>query len=100
MSKHRQVFSKEFKIEAVRLSQSSGKSDMQLARELGINRTSLKRWRDELAADQGAGSSDAFRGNGKRSEEAERIWKLEREVESLKRERELLKKVLAIVSQP
>ena len=78
MSKHRQVFSKEFKIGAVRLSQSTGTSDMQLARELGLNRTSLKRWRDGPAADQGAGSSNAFRGNGKRSEEAGHIWKLER----------------------
>lgn len=100
MSKQRQVFSKEFKIEAVRLSQSSDKSDRQLASELGVNRTNLKRWRDELARDEQTGSSDAFRGNGKRSQEAERIWRLEREVETLKRERELLKKVLAIVSQP
>jgi transposase len=89
MGNQRQVFSKEFKIEAVRLSQTSGTSDLQLARELGVNSTSLKRWRDELARDQQAGRSDAFWGNGKRSEEAERIWRLEREVETLKREREL-----------
>lgn len=89
MSSQRRGFTKEFKIEAVRLSQSSGKSDIQLARELGINRTSLKRWRDELEADRKVGSTDAFRGNGKRTEEAERIWRLEREVETLKREREL-----------
>ena len=70
----RRVFSKEFKIEAVRLSQTSGKSDVQLARELRINRASLKRWRDELEADHKVSTSDAFCGNGKRNEEAERLW--------------------------
>jgi hypothetical protein len=43
---------------------------------------------------------EAFRGNGKRTVEQERIWQLEREVETLKREREILKKTLVIISQP
>lgn len=74
----------------------SGKSMQRIAEELGIPRNMLHRWRAEYAHD----SSEAFRGNGKRTAEQERIWQLERECERLKREREILKKVLGIVSQP
>ena len=96
MKKERKRFSKEFKTEAVRLSNDSGKTVEQVAKDLGLPRNTLTRWRKELRSS----GSDAFRGNGKRTEIEERLWRLERENETLKREREILKKVLAIVSQP
>lgn len=96
MSKQRRRFSKEFKLEAVRLLAESGKTRQQIATDLGISITALDRWRSEVSSDV----TEAFRGNGKRTAEQDRIWRLEREVETLKREREILKKTLAIISQP
>mgnify|MGYP003672911068 CR=1 FL=1 len=44
----RQVFSPEFKREAVTLLEKSDKNVAQLARELGVKRTHLHRWKEEL----------------------------------------------------
>jgi transposase-like protein len=43
MGKIQKVYTKEFKEEAVRLAQTSGKSIVQVARELGISDTSIHR---------------------------------------------------------
>ena len=96
MSTTRRRFTREFKQEAIRLIQESGKSRSQIASELGIPRTTLDRWRTEYQKD----AQDAFRGNGHRTSEQQQIHELQREVERRKREREILKKVLGIVSQP
>jgi transposase len=95
MAERRKVFTKEFKQEAVRLSNESGKPVSRVAEELGVPRNTLTRWRAEAAAD----ATEAFCGNGNRTAEQERIRQLEREVERLKQERAILKKVLGIVSQ-
>jgi transposase len=96
MAEQRRVFTKEFKQEAIRLSNESGKPINRIAAELGVPRSTLTRWRAEAAVD----ATEAFRGNGKRTAEQERIRQLEREVERLKQERAVLKKVLGIVTQP
>jgi transposase len=50
MKKVQKTCTAEFKREAVRLAQTSGKSIAQVARELGISDTSIHQWRKELAA--------------------------------------------------
>jgi transposase len=60
MGKIQKVYTKEFKQEAVRLAQSSGKPIAQVARELGISDTSIHQWRKELALD----GPEAFPGKG------------------------------------
>jgi transposase-like protein len=45
MTDERKKYSTEFKREAVRLMETSGKPIAQLARELGINDNNLYRWR-------------------------------------------------------
>ena len=60
MAKAQKTYTKEFKEEAVRLSQTSGKSIAQVARELGISDTSIHQWRKELAAHR----KEAFPGSG------------------------------------
>lgn len=45
-----QNYSREFKIEAVRLMGESGKTSTELATELGIRRNQLYKWRDQLKA--------------------------------------------------
>ena len=46
----RKVFTKEFKLEAVRLLESSGRAAAEVARELGIRRNQLYKWQYELRA--------------------------------------------------
>ena len=59
----RQVFSPEFKREAVVLLEKGDKNVAQLARELGVKRTHLHRWKEALDAY----GRDAFPGAGKRN---------------------------------
>lgn len=49
MGKIQRVYSKEFKEEAVRLAETSGKPIAQIARELGISDSAIHGWRKELA---------------------------------------------------
>jgi transposase len=45
MDSQQRHFTREFKLEAVRLLQTSGKSGVQLAKDLGISDSVLYRWR-------------------------------------------------------
>jgi transposase len=49
MAKIQKVYTREFKEEAVRLAQTSGKPITQMARKLGISDTLIHQWRKELA---------------------------------------------------
>lgn len=95
MKKPRRQYTPEFKTEAVRLLESSGKSARQLERELGIGAGNLTRWKQEFAAD----GEDAFPGHGRLTPELERLRQLERENEILRQERDILKKAIAIFSE-
>ena len=95
MGKPRKQYTTEFKIEAVRLYKSSGKSASQIERELGIGKGNLWRWIRKYDADNNAGTPEL----GGRTPEQERIRALERENEILRQERDILKKAVAIFSQ-
>lgn len=60
MSKSQPTYSKEFKQEAVRLFETSGKRKTQIARELGISDSALSKWCKEF----GELGKDAFPGKG------------------------------------
>ena len=92
----RKQYTGEFKLEAVRLLETSGRSASQLERELDIGRGSLYRWKREFAAD----GEEAFPGHGRCTAEQERLRQLERENEVLRQERDILKKAIAIFSRP
>jgi len=96
MGKPRKQYTTEFKIEAVRLYETSGKSASQIERELGIGAGNLWRWKRKYGSDGNAG----IREPGGRTLERERIRALERENEILRQERDILKKAVAIFSQP
>ena len=49
MAKVQKTYTVEFKREAVRLAQTSGKPIAHVARELGISDTSIHQWRKELS---------------------------------------------------
>ena len=87
----RQRFTSEFKREAVRLMESSGKPAADLARELGVRRNQLYKWKEQLDK-RGA---QAFRGPGKRPESDDEVARLKRELEKVKEERDILKKAAA-----
>lgn len=89
----RRHFTREFKLEAVRLVTTGGHSVGQVARDLDINETMLRRWRQEMAADPTA----AFPGHGRVSEEE--VERLRRENVRLREERDLLKKALAFFTR-
>jgi len=89
--KQRQVFSKEFKLEAVRLLESSDQPAAEVARQLGIRRNQLYKWQQELRR-RGNG---AFQGPGRPSQADDELAQLKRELERVKEERDILKKAVA-----
>src|SRR5579859_3631358 len=95
MSKVQKTYTQEFKREAVRLVQTSGKSIAQVARELGISDSSIHQWRKELA-EHGA---EAFPGSGHQTAQEEEVRRLKRELEVVKQERDILKKAIGIFSR-
>jgi transposase len=95
MAKVQKTYTREFKEEAVRLAQTSGKSIAQAARELGISDTSIHQWRRELTEH----GKEAFPGSGHQTVLEEENRRLKRELERVQQEREILKKVLSIFSR-
>lgn len=89
------VYTREFKEEAVRLAQTSGKPIAQIARELGISDSAIHGWRKELAEH----GKEAFPGKGHQSELEEENRRLTRERERVQQERDIRKKVVGIFSR-
>jgi len=94
--KARRTYTREFKIEALRLLEKSGKSAAQIERDLGIGSGNLYRWKRKLAEDD----ENTFPGHGRLIPDQERIRQLERENDILRQERDILKKAVAIFSHP
>jgi transposase len=95
MGKQQKTYTREFKVEAVRLVKSSGKPMSQIARDLGISDSALYQWCKHLA-DQG---EQAFPGSGHQTPQEEEIRRLKRELEITRQERDILKKVVGIYSR-
>lgn len=85
--------SEEFKEEAVRLSQTSGKSVARVARELGISQHTLYDWRRRAISSRALPVPD-----GETPEQA--INRLERELKLVTEERDIIKKAIAYFAQP
>jgi transposase len=79
----------------VQLVQASGKSQAQIARDLGVADSTLSHWCKHMT-EQG---SNAFPGSGHQTPQEEEIRHLKREVEILRQERDILKKAIGIFSQ-
>jgi transposase-like protein len=83
------TYSKEFKLEAVRLLEKSSKPGAVIARELGIKRNQLYKWQEQLTA---KGHVGVFPGHGRRAGREDEMARLQRENAHLKEENEVLKK--------
>ena len=84
-------FSKEFKLEAIRLVNESGKPAAQVARELGIRVNQIGKWRKLLEEQQ----ADASSGKGRQAEQDAELKRLRRELADAREENEILKKAAA-----
>lgn len=78
----------EFRREAVRLLETSGRSIPQVAGELGVSGESLRNWLRQEQLDRGE------REDGLTSDEQEELRRLRRQVRELEQEREILKRAV------
>ncbi len=84
------TYPKEFKVQAVVTWLNGNKPAEQVAKELGIkDRRDLNRWKKELIEK----GKEAFPGNGRTRGIKGEIKKLERELEAIKLERDMFKKL-------
>jgi transposase len=94
--KEKRRYTREFKLETVRLYEASGKSMRTIEQELGITPYLLSKWVQQFRERETA----AFPGKGKLPEKDAELQRLRREVEILRQERDILKKVVVIFSEP
>ena len=87
----RRKFTREFKLEAVKLIKDRGVSYAQAAQDLGVHQSQLRGWAKQFAEDP----QHSFPGQGQMKPEQLEIARLKREVIKLKAERDILKKAAA-----
>ena len=88
MSVSRRRYSREFKLEVVRRVQELGRTQAQVAEELGVSANTINRWVKQFRQEK----DDAFPGKGRQTSQAALISRLRRESERLRKERDFLKK--------
>lgn len=90
---NRRTFTSEFKLEAVRLVLEQRYTVLQACKSLGIGETSLRRWIDQVLAEQGGRVPQ-----GKAlTPEQQKIQELEARIHRLEREKAILKKATALL---
>lgn len=87
----RRKFSREFKLEAIKLVKERGLSFAQAGRDLDVHQNVLRNWVRDFDADP----KYAFPGLGQMKPEQVEIDRLRKEVTKLKAERDILKKAAA-----
>ena len=95
MGATRRKFSREFKIEAVRMVMEGGQGIAETARQLGVNANMLGRWKKQLTENGEA----AFPGKGRQGPLEEEVRRLQRELKRVRQERDFLKKATAFFAR-
>jgi transposase len=95
MSRKRRSYTREFKVEAVKLVTDKGYSVAEAARSLGIGQTLLRSWK--LALENGG--DEAFPGQGKLPPSEEELQRLRAENKRLQMECDILKKATAFFAK-
>ena len=93
-ARNRRKFTPEFKLEAIRLTQDSGQSVAQVAKDLGLADGVLRNWIKQHEADNSSARTHALT-----SAEKEELSSLRREVKQLRMEREILRKAAAFFAK-
>lgn len=86
----RKQYTKEFKLEALRLTREQDRSVASVARDLGISQNALYKWKRQYQAD----GKSSFPGHGKLKPEDEELRRLKRELQIVTAERDILKKTI------
>jgi len=98
MTKIRKTYTKEFKVEAVKLVLDGKQTLTETAANLGVGLSTLGRWKSNyLKANHQ--TKTAFPGKGNLSPHDAELKALQKENERLKRERDILKKAMAYFTQ-
>ena len=92
----RAVYDKQFKMASVKHAQSTDQSVSEVAKTLGISGSTLRRWINEY--DQYGESAFPGQGNALFNSTYE-VKKLQKQIEDLKMENEILKKLQAFLKQ-
>lgn len=90
----RRKFTEEQKQEAVRLVQHSNRSIYQVAKDLDLSESALRKWVKQSEIDAGQGPPGALT-----SAEREELQRLRREIKLLRMERDFLKKAAAFFAK-
>jgi transposase len=93
--KQRKTYSREFKREAVALITEKGYSMAEASRNLGIEYSILRRWKKQLADDP----PNAFPGKGQLKTAGQELRELQRKLERVTEERDILRKALAYFAE-
>ena len=91
MGQSRRTFTREFKLDAVKLITQGGHRISDVAQDLGIGANLLARWKGQCLAD----TANAFPGKGHLPPDQEELVRLRKENVRLKQELEFLKKTAA-----
>jgi len=92
MRKKRQTFTKEFKLEAVRLLEQSDRTANEIALDLGVRRNQLYKWQEQIKTR----GDHAFRGSGRKPiDQSDELTRLRKELADVTEERDILKKAAA-----
>ena len=91
----RKKYSREFKIEAVRLITDKGYSIAEASRNLGIEYSVFRRWKKQFENDP----KYAFPGKGMLKPQDQEMRQLKRQLERVTQERDILKKALAYFAE-
>ena len=93
MPRTRPPYPEEFRREAIKLVRLMGKSQRQVAEDLGISDVTLRNWIKQAERDEGK------RPDGLSTDEREELARLRRETQTLRMEREILKKAAAFFAR-
>ena len=97
-SKSKKIYSRDFKVEAVRLVTEHGYKATEAAKSLGISVSAICKWKGELEAENSPEA--AFPGKGHLKPADAELKSLRNELERVKRERDILKKAVAYFAAP
>jgi transposase len=95
MGKPRRLFTREFKVEAVKLVTEQGRSFAEAAADLGIAENLLRKWKKALYAE----GDQAFPGKGNLPALEEELRRLRTDNKRLQMERDILKKATAFFAK-
>ncbi len=94
-NKYSKRFDPEFKKEMVRLVEELGKSPVEVAKDIDVSPTSVRRWIKEY----GTSGDAAFPGKGKLHLADEEARKMKKQIKDLEEENAILKKAMAIFTK-